>query len=179
MKRRYIAALGVLVVACGPSQSDSYSDAPTSETLTLDALASMEGSWTGTLTYLDYGDNETQVDLPAHAEFVRVSDTLVFTFFYTEPNGSLVDDQGFLLIEAEGNISVNGEGWQVVEAEQDSSGLLNQLVISQRGQDAGRPALLTRSFVVGTDGLRITQDVLLDGDSVSFQRNQHRFSRPQ
>ena len=179
MLKNLVAGACIGVAACAPGgldRADTEADAA-SPALSIAALESMEGAWTGTLTYLDYQDNETRVSLPTEVEFTPTNDGLSYTFVYTEPSGATVADEGELRLESGGGVSMGDTEFQVQDFELDGQGHLGRLVLSQRGTDGDRPSLLVRTIRVERDRMSMIQEVLPDGDTVRFTRNEYDFIR--
>jgi len=137
----------------------------------------MAGAWTGTLTYLDYQDNETRVSLPTEVEFARADQGLSYRFLYTEPSGATVEDEGALRLDPDGRVSMGDSDFAVDEVVLSDAGALRTLVLSQRGTDGGRQALLVRTIQVEGDRMSMSQEVLPDGDTARFIRNEYQFIR--
>lgn len=138
----------------------------------------MVGSWDGTLTYLDYGDNERRVSLQTSVVYSAHDAGLDFEFAYTEPNGEIIRDSGTLRVLADGRVGMGMEAFEVQQREvRGPTDLL--IVMSRRGTDNDRPGMVWRTIQIDGDALVIRQEVLLDGSTDRFTRNEYRFQRTQ
>jgi len=134
------------------------------------------GTWEGELEYLDYGDDRTLVRLATRLVCTRSDDgeglTLVYSF--EEPNGSVVTSTE-RLYETPDGLYLDG-AWQI-EARSDDAAGGHRLVLTQRGEDNGRPASVSNTIIADGGGLTITKSVLYDDTAERLQRNQFRLER--
>jgi len=133
------------------------------------------GSWDGELEYLDYGDDQSLVQLPTRLE-VRSDDegdALTFEFSYEEPDGSLVTSRERLR-ETERGVFF-GALWQIEERRFNEPAGTYRLALKREGEDAGRKATIRNVVEAEPGRLTITKFVRYDGSENELQRNQYRF----
>lgn len=132
------------------------------------------GSWTGELEYLDYGDNQTRVQLPTTLDCTVDDDgnALELRFTYTEPNGKVMESTERLVVSGKGVYF--GDLWQLKEAPHQVASETQRLVLERQDKDSGRRATLRNTVSLQGQDLTITLTVTYDGGSESLQRNQYR-----
>lgn len=175
-----IAGVLALVTACGgaPAASTPGVMASSGPTAEVSDFQGMVGAWDGTLTYLDYGDNETRVSLQTSVVYTAQTSGLDFEFAYTEPNGEVIRDEGTLRVLDDGRIGMGLEAFEVQQREvRGPSDAL--IVMTRRGTDNDRPGMVWRTIQIEGDVLIIRQEILLDGMTDRFTRNEYRFQRTQ
>lgn len=180
MTRSATLTIALLVVACAKDSRDQVEtqEAPAvSATLPAEALTPLEGEWTGSLSYLDYGDNETRVTLPTTVDFTRTNKGLSYTYVYTEPNGQTIEDEGVLMLLGDNRVRMGDDLFEVGSVMLDKAGRLHTLVMSQSGEDNNRPGVFFHTIRVDGDRLVMEKAVLLDGATESFVRNEYSFQR--
>lgn len=167
------------VAACAGTPATTPSSAgpvPSASAAQVSDFEGMVGAWDGTLTYLDYGDNETRVSLETSVVYTADPAGLDFEFAYTEPNGEIIRDEGTLRVLDDGRVGMGMEAFQVQQREvRGPTDLL--IVMTRRGTDNDRPGMVWRTIQIEGDVLTIRQEVLLDGTTDRFTRNEYRFQR--
>ncbi len=147
----------------------------TSNNITTDHLKVFEGEWNGTLTYLNYGDDQTLVDLSLRmvAEFDGKS--LKFDYFYNEGNGRVEKRTGSFKLKGD-DIIYNGK-WDLKNS--SITDLENwELQLESVGKDNNRPARFKKSILVSKDKIEVTKMVQYkDASGDFFMRNKHVFQR--
>ncbi len=145
------------------------------EMITSDHLKVFEGDWNGTLTYLNYGDDETLVDLSFTMQAVFDGKSLDFDYFYDEGDGRIEKRTGKFSLKGE-DIQFNGK-WQVEEVLIESLDRW-QLQLSSKGKDNNRKAAFKQSVLVTPNRIEVVKNVkYLDTDGDYFMRNRHVFTR--
>lgn len=136
-------------------------------------LSFLVGKWSGTLTYLDYKDNKSRVELKATLVCTLVADGLRYQFNYVEPNGKPVQgDETAMTIGADGRtIKIGEDEWTV-----NAAPAAGRLVVERKGTDAGQPARFVRTYSVDGDELRI-ETVVTPASGVSLVRNLYALKR--
>ena len=138
-------------------------------------LNAVAGSYEGALTYLDYGDDSTEVSLPTRAEYRPIPDGLAFDLEYGEPDGSVVTDAGTLTILSPTRVRLGDEEFEVESWQGDAQGFEMRLLGS--GRDNDRPADFFQVVTYGPDGLLLRKTVSLESGAPAFDRNTLRLQR--
>ena len=174
MKRAFLLlSFVVLALGCaGPEQRAL----PASEMLKTSDFDFLVGSWEGLLDYLDYGDDQTRVELPARATYT-LDGQLRFDFVFTEPSGEAMKDGGTLVVHETGKIVTGGETYQLVRKNVDADAEMHEIVFRGRGYDNNRPALITHTVTRRGDALVIQKEVIYEGTSEPLLRHEFRFER--
>ena len=147
--------------------------------LTLDDLGFLAGTWSGTLTYLDYADEHTRQTLRASLHCSRTDSAIEYRFSYVEPDGRAVEgDATTLTVDPDGSgLRLGGERWRVTDRRIDRDRARYHITAAREGTDADRPAEFRRTWSLEGDTLRIRTEVRLAGKGTSFVRNEHVLSR--
>ncbi len=142
--------------------------------LTPDHLKVYEGQWNGKLTYLNYGDDETIVDLSVRMEATFDKGRLTFEYFYNEGDGRVEKRTGVFKI-TKNKIFYNGS-WTL-----DSSEIIDlshwKLSMSSSGKDNNKKASFRQTVEVSPEKIVYIKMVKYDGESDYFMRNRHVFER--
>lgn len=142
--------------------------------LTNDHLQVFEGSWTGTLTYLNYGDDETLVTLPVELEATFSKSGLDFVYLFTEPGGSIERRTGGIKLSGK-KVYYSGK-WELVGAEITD---LNHwsLELIKTGKDNNRKSDFKQTMEVSPEKITVTKMVKYQDEGDFFMRNQYVFKR--
>jgi hypothetical protein len=142
--------------------------------LTSDHLKVYDGEWNGTLTYLNYGDDKTMVDLSVKMVANFDKDRLKFDYFYDEGNGRIEKRTGVFKI-TRSKILYNGSS---TLDESDITDLEHwKLSMSSQGKDNNKKASFKQTVEVSPERIVYIKIVKYDGDSDYFMRNRHVFER--
>lgn len=142
--------------------------------LTPDHLKVYSGEWNGTLTYLNYGDDKTMVDLSVRMVATYDNDKLKFEYFYNEGDGRVEKRTGTFKI-TKSKILYNGS-WTLDESE--ITDLQHwKLSMSSEGKDNNRKASFKQTVEVSPDRIVYIKMVKYDGESSYFMRNRHVFEK--
>ena len=157
----------------------SFTSAQTSpKPLMLQDLYVMEGEWAGTLTYLDYQDNQTMVDIATRMVVTPKKRKIRYTYIYTEPSGKILKEKGVIQIIPEeemvrmGNEQYSIQAFTVSEARNSGS-----MILTRTGVDSGNPCTIKRIIQWAPNSLEISTEILPDGEVAYFQRNRYSFSK--
>jgi len=161
--------LTILLLALSPQQNIA---------LASEHLHVYEGEWKGTLTYLNYGDDKTLVDLPVRMIATFANDPLSFEYFYNEGDGRTEKRTGSFSLKGQ-KIHYNGQ-WKIETT--DIGDLENwRLTLISKGKDNNRKARFRKIVEVTSSRIEVTKWVqYLDGDAGTddyFVRNRHIFHR--
>lgn len=142
--------------------------------LTSDHLKVYSGEWNGTLTYLNYGDDKTMVDLSVRMVANYDKGRLKFDYFYNEGDGRVEKRTGTFKI-TKSKILYNGS-WTLDESE--ITDLQHwKLTMSSKGKDNNRKASFKQTVEVSPERIVYIKMVQYEGESVYFMRNRHVFER--
>lgn len=139
-------------------------------------LNAIAGDWTGTLTYTDYGDDETKVTLNTRMEADWSGSKGKLKFFYVEPNGEKVSGKQKVKLGEDGMMTM-GEDWHIIDFIATSLDSWT-LLLEHAGQDNNRRASFRQEVELQEDHLTITKHVKYEGTNSYFQRNKYEFKRP-
>ncbi len=141
----------------------------------------LAGDWTGTLTYTDYGDDATRVELGVRIQVAERRDSLDTPAFelryaYTEPDGRAVDGGRDLLVPgADPTRLTFGDTWDVVE--RDTTGSRLRLVLVRQGEDNDRPATIRETLIAEADAWTLRKEVRYAGTAAFFERHAYALRR--
>ena len=141
-------------------------------------LNALVGKWDGTLTYTNYGDDETRVTLETRMEatFEWKKERIKFKLFYTEPNGEVkTGGQSLGLGKKSGTIFYN-KTYEVVESEVKAEEKWS-ITIQKEGKDNNRNSTIRHIIELNDDELTIRKMVRYEGTEIFFERNIHSFQR--
>ena len=142
--------------------------------VTKEHLQVFEGEWTGSLTYLNYGDDKTLVTLPLRTEASMDAKGVRFNYYFTEPSGSIEERKDRLYFR-DGKLMFSGK-WEIVSSE--AKDLQNwTMELKKSGKDNNKDSDFKESIIVTPDKITVTKMVKYrDGDAY-FMRNQYVFER--
>ncbi|OEK00500.1 hypothetical protein BFP97_02790 [Roseivirga sp. 4D4] len=142
--------------------------------LTSDHLKVYEGEWNGTLTYLNYGDDKTMVDLTVRMVAKFDNEKLKFEYFYNEGDGRVEKRKGMFEIK-KNKILYNGS-WKLDESEITDLDHW-KLKMSSEGRDNNKKASFKQTVDVTPEKIVYIKMVKYEGESEYFMRNRHVFER--
>lgn len=142
------------------------------EEISLEEFESIEGQWTGSLTYLDY---QTQAPFSMPAELVvekgKKQGQLLLQYIY--PNEPKANSKGKLTQSKDGT-SINGNkivSRRVLE-NQDL-----EIQSQYTGKDDNKKALIRTTYVFGATQLIIRKEVQFSDAEAWIKRNEYQFNR--
>lgn len=144
--------------------------------VTKEHLQVFEGEWSGSLTYLNYGDDATLVTLPLKTE--AYMDTkgkgVRFNYYFTEPGGGIEERKDRLYFK-DGKLMFSGK-WEIVSS--DANDLQNwTMELKKSGKDNNKDSDFKETITVTPNKITVTKMVKYhDGDEF-FMRNQYVFER--
>ena len=141
---------------------------------TNDHLQVFQGNWKGTLTYLNYGDDETLVTLPVDLEATFSNSGLSFVYLFTEPGGSIEKRKGGIKLSGD-KIHYSGK-WEVKASELKD---LNHwtLELTRSGKDNNRKADFWQTMAVSPEKITVTKMVKYQDEGDFFMRNRYVFEK--
>ena len=133
--------------------------------------------WKGTLTYLDYGTQQSvNLNTALRGQMDR-ADRLILKFDYQEPNKTHVYGTDTLIV-APGGTLLRWDGTNfTVQAKQWLSGPTLRLVLEGPGQDDNHPVIIRKTVLLGPHRFTVRKQVRLAGDTAFIQRNAYQFTR--
>lgn len=143
-----------------------------------DELQILKGKWAGKLTYLNYGDDKTLVDIPCAFEAVKKGKKVATKVVYDEldKNGNPMMAKNIFDIKKRGKLlQLNGK-WNIVKVEKTGNELL--IVGERSGTDNHRNAdfRLTVRIQEG-ETASWKKEVRYEGTNEFFMRNVFNFKR--
>lgn len=162
-------ALLVLSVACSTAP-------PQRATISPKDLLPLVGKWTGSLTYLDYQDNQTEVTLHTVIEYKMENERLNYTVEFVEPSGKIVNGSGFLQIPLSQTLLFDGTAYSLVSVDRRGK-KWNEMRLTTTGKDNNRPATIERTLTLDDSELILETRVTYTGQANSFVRNTYRFRK--
>ncbi|NUO19333.1 hypothetical protein HUU59_07810 [bacterium] len=140
------------------------------------------GKWSGTLTYLDYADDSSRVQLEVRMDVTDSDSGFVTRTTFVEPNGEEIEDTGLLGPSHGGKrVMMDGRAWMLYDKKSTANGMT--IVFQGPGQDDNKNAQLTHVLFMSTPGLLsqdsvvLTKKVLYENAGLEIQRNQFRLGR--
>lgn len=172
--------LFVLLVLFSFNSSELFSQ----PTEMLVSLGSLNGSWKGTLQYLDYGDNKSKVTLPTTCEAVfnkSGSDKfLSVKFIFDEGKGRTVTgEDAWTIIDKETFFydSTNYKITTYTPADFKSESVKDVFVFEKTGEDNGKPCNIQQTFTIQPDSFSIVKRVKYNDAAEYFIRHEFSFER--
>ena len=135
-------------------------------------LRSIEGKWSGTLTYLDYSSNKP-VAIASELTISRVQGMDAWLFEHIYPKEPKANSRAEIKLSGDGRYF---DGEEVIGRTLNASGLL-VITTMKKGMDNGRSATFRRTFTVSADSLSIKKEVKIDGTDTYFERNTYTWTR--
>ena len=133
--------------------------------------------WKGTLTYRDYGTQQSvNLNTALRGQMDR-ADRLILKFDYQEPNKTHVFGTDTLIVAPDGtHLRWDGTDF-TVQAKQWLPDHLLRLVLEGPGQDDNHPVTIRKTVLLSTRQFAMRKQVRLEGDTAFVQRNAYKFTR--
>ncbi|MEM0964387.1 MAG: hypothetical protein AAGK21_17805, partial [Bacteroidota bacterium] len=142
-------------------------------------LASLAGEWGGSLTYLDYGDDATEVTLGLSASTEATADGrgVSLDLTYVEPDGSPGGTGSNEILYAAGSdhLLYQEAPWTILSRDVREDGF--EVVFEREARDNNRPATIRHTIALADDELTDRKEVRYEGTDAFFERNIVRLSR--
>ena len=138
-------------------------------------LKLLEGTWAGSLTYTDYGDDKSKVNLPAKLEISEKKGKLKFKYFYTEPNGTEETRSGAMSRGKSADKFEFGSSWKILSFSRKDGGWNMELFTL--GKDNNKPSEIRMHIDFAGEELTYIKEVKYNTGTEFFERNRHEFSR--
>jgi hypothetical protein len=130
------------------------------------------GSWSGTLTYINYSDG-TPFSMPVGLSIVQTEDANNFTFYFSFPDEPEADSEETVSISGDGTM-LNGE--PVISKRLLEDAIL-EIVTESMGKDANKPATIRHTYIIGEDVFVTREDVQFVGQEEWLNRNEFNFEK--
>jgi len=130
------------------------------------------GSWSGTLTYINYSDG-TPFSMPVGLSIVQTEETNNFTFYFSFPDEPQANSEEIVSISGDGTL-LNGE--PVISKRLLEDGNL-EVVTESMGRDANKPATIRHTYIIGGDVFVTREDVQFVGQEEWLNRNEFNFKK--
>jgi hypothetical protein len=129
--------------------------------------------WTGTLSYLDYGNGQKTSIASTLSVKQSADDKLKWVFDYQYPDEPKASQKRDVILSADGGMI---DGDKVVEKQYLPDGTL-KFVTEKDGRDNNKPALLRNTYSISSTNFSIKKEVKMEGEKVFFERNEYRWKR--
>jgi hypothetical protein len=132
-----------------------------------------EGSWKGTLTYLDYGSGKP-FTMPADV-VLRTATPGMIIFSYSYPKEPKANGNDTLFISQDGSMI---DGARVVEKSVMEDGAI-KIITDKDGVDGndGKKAVIRHYYIIGKNIFQSRKEVRFEGTEKWIKRNEYLFSR--
>ncbi len=177
--RRLISAVLLALAAARPASAQPASAQPADPLAPFRRLA---GEWAGTLTYTDYTDDATRVELGVRIGVAERRDSLgapalELRYAYTEPDGRAVEGGRDLLVPGTdpARVSFGDHGWAVLA--RDTTGGRLRLVVEREGDDNDRPATIRETLTATGDAWTLLKEIRYSGTDRFFERHTYALRR--
>jgi hypothetical protein len=136
-------------------------------------LASLPGTWTGSLTYLDYGSNKKtsiKSDVKVTAD---ASDPQAWTFEYIYPDEPKANGKSVVKLSADGRMFND----QTVIARSTLADGTQKVVTTREGTDNDKKALFRYTYLISPAKFSILKEAKAEGSDAYFERNSYSWTR--
>ncbi|MDH3267675.1 MAG: hypothetical protein OEM46_02355 [Ignavibacteria bacterium] len=130
------------------------------------------GSWSGTLTYLDYQNGEP-FSMPVELRIVQIEETNKFTFYFSFPDEPQANSEETFSI-SDGGTMLNGE--PIISKRLLEDGNL-EIVTESMGTNDDQPATIRQTYIIGGDVFVTRKDVQFTGQKEWLNRNEFNFKK--
>ena len=132
-----------------------------------------EGSWKGSLTYMDYSSGKP-FSMPANVN-LRIADNSQIILSYAYPNEPNANGKDTLLISGNGSL-IDGAEVQSREILEDGAVKIVTVKAGRDGND-NKSALIRHSYILGKNSFQNVKEVKFEGADKWLIRNTYLFSR--
>lgn len=134
----------------------------------------LSGSWTGSLTYLDYSSGKPYT-MPADIEVKIINDSNEFEFINTYPKEKSADSRQIISISQDGKYI----GKQEVVSRMQTAGGRIEIVTQRQGKDGNdnKDALIKLTYTIGGTTFSMRKEVLFSGENKWILRHEYAYSR--
>jgi hypothetical protein len=130
------------------------------------------GSWSGTLTYLDYQNGEP-FSMPVELRIVQIEEKNKFTFYFSFPDEPHANSEETFSI-SDGGTMLNRE--PVLSKSLLEDGNL-EIITESKGTDDELPATIRQTYIIGADVFVTRKDVRFVGQGEWLNRNEFNFEK--
>jgi len=141
-------------------------------TIAPEELNILLGEWTGTLTYMNYGNGQP-FTMPAELEVERGKNQYQFALSTSYPNEPNANSKGMIKLSEDGT-KINKE--PITSIEQLPNELM-QIITEYKGKDDRKKALIKNVYIIGKTTLIIRKEVKFDGSDTWLKRNEYTYGR--
>ena len=137
-------------------------------------MAALSGNWTGTLSYLDYSDDESQSTLNCTMK-VEWKDKRGKLFIgFEEPNGKIYYDKSSIRIIGSGDsIQFDGHKYTIKHFNKDNGTGFWTLIVERSGKDNRKSSTIRQSFMYQGDKISLVKEVKYNDIKDYFVRNSY------
>jgi hypothetical protein len=134
----------------------------------------LSGSWTGSLTYLDYSSGRPYT-MAADIEVKRINDSNEFEFINTYPKEKSANSTQIISISKDGKY-IGKE--QVISRTEQAGGRI-QIVTQRQGKDGNdnKQALIKQTYTISGASFSMRKEVLFSGENKWILRHEYAYSK--
>lgn len=149
----------------------------------LTKLSTLNGNWSGSLEYLDYGDNKSKTKLPTVCEAVFNKSGndkyLSVKFIFDEGKARTVTGEDAWTIVDEGKtFFYDSTNYNITSyAQNDDNNDIAIFVFEKEGQDNNKPCTIQQTFEIHNDSFSIIKKVKYNDSESFFVRHEFVFQR--
>jgi hypothetical protein len=132
------------------------------------------GSWTGTLTYLDYRSNKP-VTIPSDIDVRWNEEQMQLVVAYTYPKEPQANSVDTIIVSGDGQLFNNN---RVVTRKKLGNGSV-EITTEMMGKDGNdsKDALIRKTYIIGEESYLNRKEVRFAGEKVWIKRNESVFKR--
>ncbi len=137
-------------------------------------IQNLLGSWTGSLTYIDYNSNNPY-SMPCALAIKSTRKNRKLSLAYTYPKEPEANSRAKLKI-SKNRFKINGK--KIIARSTLSDGT-TQIITSYSSKDGNdrKKAVIRNSYIIGSETLIIRKEVQFEGTEAWFKRNEYNFKR--
>ena len=162
------AILSILVIVISVATT-----AQTNAVVSVNDFTKTEGSWKGSLTYMDYSSGKP-FSMPANVN-LRIANNSQIILSYAYPNEPNANGKDTLLISSDG-LLIDGGAIQSREILEDGAVKIVTVKTGRDGND-NKPALIRHSYILGKHSFQNIKEVKFEDTDKWIVRNTYLFSR--
>jgi len=138
-------------------------------------LTKLVGNYEGSLTYTDYGDDESKVNLKADLTITEKKGKLTFKYIYYEPNGDEVKRKGSMSRGKSADQFEFGSSWKILDFKRTGEGW--EMKLFALGKDNNKNSEIQMDISFTGSNLVYVKEVKYNDGVKFFERNRHEFTK--
>ena len=166
-----ITAITALIIIIFGAHS---ADAQKNPQQLIEDFQKLSGSWTGSLTYLDYSSGKPYT-MAADVEVKRINDSNEFEFINTYPKEKSANSRQVISISKDGKYIGKEE---VISRTETAEGQI-QIVTQRQGKDGNdnKDALIKQTYTISGTSFSMRKEVLFSKDDKWILRHEYTYSK--